>query len=78
MTLADVKKALDNFSSDELRELREYIVEREEVAEVESGIDITALLEALKALREGITPEEFSEIERAMNEEYIEPVDLDE
>lgn len=33
------------------------------------------LLAGLEAMREGLTDAEFAEIERTMNEEYIEPLD---
>jgi hypothetical protein len=79
MVFEDVKKAVDRFSLHELRRLREYIEGREQQIELRPGtIDIDALLSALTDIRAGMTEEEFAEIERAMNEEYIEPLDADE
>lgn len=79
MMFEDVKKAVDRFSLNELRQLREYIESREQQIELRPGtVDMEALLSALDDIRAGMTEEEFAEIERAMNEEYIEPLDADE
>jgi len=40
-------------------------------------MDIDALLEAARAIRQGFTDEEWGKVEQSMNEEYIEPVDED-
>jgi hypothetical protein len=78
MVFEDVKKAVDGFSLSELRQLREYIEGREQQVELRAGtVDMDALLSALTDIRAGITEEAFAEIERAMNEEYIEPLDAD-
>jgi hypothetical protein len=34
-------------------------------------------MRGLEALRAGLSNEEFREIERAMNDEYVEPLDID-
>jgi hypothetical protein len=79
MILEEVKKAVDHFSLNELRQLREYIQGREQQIDLRAGtVDMDALLSALEEIRAGMTEEEFAEIERAMNEEYIEPLDSDE
>lgn len=79
MVFEDVKKAVDRFSLNELRQLREYIEGREQQIELRPGtVDMEALLSALDDIRAGMTVEEFAEIERAMNEECIEPLDADE
>lgn len=79
MILEEVKKAVDHFSLNELRQLREYIQGREQQIDLRSGtVDMDRLLSALEEIRAGMTEEEFAEIERAMNEEYIEPLDSDE
>lgn len=79
MILEEVKKAVDHFSLNELRQLREYIQGREQQFDLRSGtVDMDVLLSALEEIRAGMTEEEFAEIERAMNEEYIEPLDSDE
>lgn len=76
MMLHDVIKAVDQFSPDELRQLREYIEEREHKTEPHGDlIDVEALLSGLEEIREGVSEEEFAEIERAMNEEYPTLVD---
>lgn len=79
MLFDDVKKAVDRFSADELQRLRDYIDEREQALALQAGtVDMNSLQQALEDIRAGLTEEEFAEIERAMNEEYIEPVDTDE
>lgn len=76
MLLDDVKKAVKRFSTDELRQLREYIEVQERAMSLKSGtVDVPTLLDALAEIRQGLNDEDFAEIERAMNEEYIEPLD---
>jgi hypothetical protein len=76
MLFDDVKKAVDRFSPEELRRLREYIENREQTLKLQPGtVDMDSLLVALEDIRAGLSEEEFAEIERAMNEEYIEPLD---
>ncbi|NJL53810.1 MAG: hypothetical protein HC876_23300 [Chloroflexaceae bacterium] len=76
MVFDDVKKAVDRFSPEELRRLREYIENREQTLKLQPGtVDMDSLLTALEDIRAGLSDEEFAEIERAMNEEYIEPLD---
>ena len=65
--------------TEELRQLREYIEDREQAIRLRSGtVDMDSLLAALEDIRTGLSEEEFAEIERAMNEEYIEPLDTGE
>lgn len=79
MVFEDVKKAVDRFSLHELRQLRAYIEGREQQIELRPGtVDMETLLIALTDIRAGMTEAEFAEIERAMNEEYIEALDADE
>ena len=79
MILEEVLKAVDSFSRQELKQLREYIEDREQQIELRPGtVDMAALLSAMDDIRAGMTEEEFAEIERAMNEEYIEALDTDE
>jgi hypothetical protein len=76
MVLSDVLKIVDRFSKEDLRQLREYIEGREQEQEVIAPtFDLQALLSGLEEMRAGITEAEFHEIERAMNEEYVEPLD---
>jgi len=76
MVFTEVIKAVDQFSPDQLRQLREYIQQREQQIELKAGtLNMAELLEGLEEMRAGLTDEEFREIERAMNEEYIEPLD---
>lgn len=78
MVLRDVMKAVDRFSADQLRQLREYIQQREQQIELKAGtLNTDELLEGLAEMRAGLTEKEFNEIARAMNEEYIEPLDKD-
>lgn len=70
MTLTDVMKAIAEFSADQLRQLRNYIQQREQQMELKAGtLNMDELLEGLEEMRAGLTDEEFREIERAMNEE---------
>jgi hypothetical protein len=38
-------------------------------------VDMDVLMSALEEIRAGLSDEEFAEIERAMNAEYVEPLD---
>lgn len=68
MLFDDVKKAVDRFSPEELRQLREHIENREQMFKLQPGtVDMHSLLAALEDIRVGLTDEEFAEIERAMN-----------
>jgi len=76
MLFDDMKKVVDGFSPQELRQLREYIERRERQTTLHPNtVDMAALLNALQDIRADMTEEDFAEIERAMNEEYIEPLD---
>jgi hypothetical protein len=76
MTYADVIKVVDQLSADELRELKAYIQQREQQIELRSGtLNMEVLLAGLEQMREGLSDQEYAEIERAMNEEYVEPLD---
>ncbi len=80
MNLQEVKEAVDHLSPEERAELRSYLDEQtvQEEAPLKAGtMNVDALLEAAKAIREGFSDEEWEAIEQAMNEEYIEPVDED-
>jgi hypothetical protein len=81
MTLQDVIKAVDQLSPEELRELREYIEQREgthsPVQALTPGERIRRLDAAVEAIREGMTQAELDEMTVAMNAEYIEPFDED-
>lgn len=68
MLFDDVKKAVDRFSPEELRRLREYIENREQTLKLQPGtVDMDSLLAALEDIRAGLSEEEFAEIEWAMN-----------
>lgn len=76
MMLTEVMKAVEQFSPDELRQLREFVQQREQQIELHPGtVNMDELLNALEEIRAGLSMETFAEIERAMNEEYIEPLD---
>lgn len=70
MMFTDIMKEVDQFSLDQLRQLREYIQQRErQQTELKAGtLNMDELLEGLEDLRTGLTHEEFDEIERAMND----------
>jgi len=79
MMLDDVMKAIDELAPDELRQLREYIDQREQQNALQPDmLDMEGLLHALDLIRAGLSDAEFREIERAMNEEYVEPLDNEE
>jgi hypothetical protein len=78
MIFTEVIKAVDDFSPDQLRRLREYIQQREQQIKLKAGtVNMDELLEGLEEMRAGLINEQFREIERAMNEEYIESLDTD-
>ncbi|MCU0514014.1 MAG: hypothetical protein MUE40_15770 [Anaerolineae bacterium] len=81
LNLQDVKEAVDRFSPEELRELREYLDRRTDEIQVSRPLTpeerIRRLQEAATAIRAGFNDEEWDEIEQAMNAETIEPVDDD-
>ena len=56
-------------------EINDLLQHAEPVELVVGTVDMDVLNVALAEIRKGISPEEFAEIERAMNEEYIEPLD---
>lgn len=82
LNLQEVKEAVDHFSPEELRELHEHLEKR--AVEIMSQHylapeeRIRRLNEAAKAIREGFTDAEWEAVEKAMNEEYIEPGDANE
>jgi hypothetical protein len=79
LNLQQVKEAVDHFSPEELHELREHLEKRavEILMQHHLSADerIRRLDEAAKAIREGFTESEWEAVEKAMNEEYIEPWD---
>ncbi|MCI0555803.1 MAG: hypothetical protein L0287_33065 [Anaerolineae bacterium] len=72
MTLAELIKAVDELSHEELRQLREYIEQQERKP---AELDIDALEQVFAELREGFSKKDLEELEWAMNVEYIEAVD---
>ncbi|TVR19956.1 MAG: hypothetical protein EA396_11460 [Anaerolineaceae bacterium] len=79
MIFDDVKKAVTHFSPEQLRQLREYIEDQEQKFVLRPAtVNMDDLLTALADIREGLAQEDFAEIERAMNEEYIEALDTEE
>jgi hypothetical protein len=81
MTLQDVMKVVDRLSPEELRELRQYIEQREGIPwpaqELTPEERIRRLDAAVEAIREGMTQAELDDMTAAMNAEYIEPFDED-
>jgi uncharacterized protein YeeX (DUF496 family) len=82
LTLQDMKKAIDQLSPEERRELREYLDQREStehaIRTLTAEERIQQMDSAVKAIREGMTQAELNVMIDDMNAEYIEPVDLDE
>ncbi len=79
MTLQELFRAVDRLSPDERAELRTYIDQQPDVPAHETPVEerIHKMDEAARMIRESLTDEEWDEIERAMNDEYIEPIDED-
>lgn len=79
INLQAVKDAVDQLSPEERSELRAYLDEHNASQPVlrAGTMNVDALLQAAKAIREGFSDAEWDEIESAMNDEYIEPVDED-
>lgn len=76
LDLQEVKKAVDQFSPEELYELREHLEKRAAEMMIQKQLSpeerIRRLDEAAQAIREGFTDAEWLAVEQAMNEEYIE------
>jgi hypothetical protein len=81
MTLQDVKRAVDQLSPEERRELREYLEQRESTEPPAHALPpeerARRLREAFEQLRAGLSQQELDDITRAMNAEYTEPFDED-
>ena len=79
VTLSDIMKAVEKLSPEDRRKLRKYLEQQERrPTQTLSGEERARRLEEAAAkIREGLTPEQLEEMTRAMNEEYIEPVDDD-
>lgn len=79
LNLQEVKKAVDHFSLEELRELYEHLEKRTVETLNQHHLSpeerIRRLDEAAKAIHEAFTEAEWEAVEKAMNEEYIEPWD---
>lgn len=79
LNLQEVKEAVDHFSPEELRELREHLERRAVEILTQHHLSpeerIRRLEEAAKAIREGFTDAEWEAVEKSMNEKYIEPWD---
>lgn len=77
LKLQEVKEAIDHFSPEELRELREHLEKRAVQILTQQPLPaeerIRRLDEAAKAIHEGFTEAEWEAVEKSMNEEYIEP-----
>lgn len=82
LNLQKVKEAVDHLLPEELRELREHLEKRAVEILTQHHLSpeerIRRLDEAAKAIREGFTEVEWEAVEKAMNEEYIEPWDASE
>lgn len=79
MNLREVMKAVDELSPEDLRQLRDYVNQRatQTAHPLSPEERIRRLDAAARAIREGFTDEEWRQIERDMNAEYVEPVDED-
>jgi hypothetical protein len=73
MELNDIKRAISNMPPHERSQVARYI-EQLEHQPPRRPFDVDALEAAFHKMREGLSDEEIDAITRAMNEEYIEPV----
>jgi uncharacterized protein YeeX (DUF496 family) len=78
MTLDELIRAVDRLSDEELRQLRDYVNQRQvreqDNTELRAGtMNVDALMRAVDQIREGLTEQEIETMIAAMNEEYIEP-----
>jgi hypothetical protein len=71
MTLQDVKNAVDQLNRDQLDELLAHIEKRRKEEWKQ------AFNAAVDEIREGLTDAQIKEMVDAMNQDYIEDVDLD-
>lgn len=71
LNLEEVKAAIDQFSPEELHELRQYLEQRAREVLTQHPLPpeerIRRLDAAARAIREGFTEEEWEAVERAMN-----------
>lgn len=81
MTLQEIQTAIDTLSYDEIQQLQDYLMQRKTDLRPGRGRTsqerIRLLHESAAALREGWTQEQLDEMTAAINEDYIEDVDLD-
>lgn len=79
LNLQEVKKAIDHFSPQELHELHDYLEKRALQILTQHPLSpeerIRRLDETAKAIHDAFTEAEWEVVEKAMNEEYIEPWD---
>lgn len=76
--LREVFRTLDRLNDEELAEVRAYIDQRRaqpQIADEDVQAKIAALHEAFAEIREGMSQEELDDMIKAMNSEYIEPLD---
>lgn len=77
-SLHDLYRTLDRLNDEELDQVQAYINQRRaqpQIADEDVQAKIAALHEAFAEIREGMTQEELDEMIKAMNSEYIEPLD---
>jgi hypothetical protein len=72
MTLQEMYQLIDKLSADEMRQLQEYIEQRQREEARERA---RAFMEAVEEMREGLTEEQLAQIEWAINYKYVEPPD---
>ncbi len=73
MLLAELIKAIEQLTAEELQALRAHLEQQKQYAPASAEKD--ALDAALEALREGLTAEQLDALEWAMNVETVRPVD---
>lgn len=83
MDLQTLLQAVDQLPSDDLRQLKHHIEEREhqlqqdQLTDRYTELNISALKDAIAEFREGLSEQELSELLAAMSMKIVNPSDLD-
>jgi uncharacterized alpha-E superfamily protein len=80
MTVKEMIARLDELTPDEMAELQSEIERRKHAtpAHVISPAErVRRMRAAAQAIREGFSDDEWAKVEKAINEEYLEPLDDD-
>jgi hypothetical protein len=77
--MQEIIRTIDNLSRDELEQVQAYITQRrqrlEQIPEEDIEARIQDLMQAVATFREGLTAEDWDEIEQAMNADDVQSDD---